>query len=217
MDRVLKEGSITKKAKKIILGITMVAVFLGVIFFVINISLYSADSNKYIYNYYLGGFEYSPDLLNRSGFYLCYYIDFWEFPYAYIGLSFCVVAICFLFTFLMMKKMQITITDKRVCGKTYFGRSVDLPMDSISAVGSSWFNGIAVSTSSGKVSFLFIENSKGIRELLCQLLIDRQGKPQSVIPNKSNADELKKYKELFDSGIITQEEFDAKKKQLLNL
>ena len=30
-------------------------------------------------------------------------------------------------------------------------------------------------------------------------------------------DELKKYKELLDSGIITQEEFDAKKKQLLGL
>ena len=33
----------------------------------------------------------------------------------------------------------------------------------------------------------------------------------------SNADELKKYKELLDEGIISQEEFDAKKKQLLNL
>ena len=33
----------------------------------------------------------------------------------------------------------------------------------------------------------------------------------------SNADELKKYKELFDGGVITQEEFDAKKKQLLGL
>ena len=33
----------------------------------------------------------------------------------------------------------------------------------------------------------------------------------------SVTDELKKYKELLDSGIITQEEFDAKKKQLLNL
>ena len=33
----------------------------------------------------------------------------------------------------------------------------------------------------------------------------------------SKADELKKYKELLDSGVITQEEFDAKKKQLLNL
>jgi len=29
--------------------------------------------------------------------------------------------------------------------------------------------------------------------------------------------ELKKYKELLDSGVITQEDFDAKKKQLLNL
>jgi|GEM_PF-1249943 len=33
----------------------------------------------------------------------------------------------------------------------------------------------------------------------------------------SNADELKKFKELLDSGIITQEEFDQKKKQLLGL
>lgn len=31
------------------------------------------------------------------------------------------------------------------------------------------------------------------------------------------ADELKKYKELLDSGVISQEEFDAKKKQLLGL
>lgn len=33
----------------------------------------------------------------------------------------------------------------------------------------------------------------------------------------SSADELKKYKELLDSGVLTQEEFDAKKAQLLGL
>ena len=33
----------------------------------------------------------------------------------------------------------------------------------------------------------------------------------------SSADEIKKYKELADSGVITQEEFEKKKKQLLNL
>lgn len=33
----------------------------------------------------------------------------------------------------------------------------------------------------------------------------------------SSADELKKFKELLDSGVITQEEFDAKKKQLLGI
>ena len=33
----------------------------------------------------------------------------------------------------------------------------------------------------------------------------------------SAADELKKFKDLLDIGAITQEEFDAKKKQLLGL
>lgn len=33
----------------------------------------------------------------------------------------------------------------------------------------------------------------------------------------SEADELKKFKDLLDSGVITQEEFDAKKKQILGL
>lgn len=38
-----------------------------------------------------------------------------------------------------------------------------------------------------------------------------------VVAPISNADELKKYKELLDMGVITQEEFDAKKKQILGL
>ena len=37
------------------------------------------------------------------------------------------------------------------------------------------------------------------------------GKPRDVV------EELKRYKDLLDSGILTQEEFDAKKKQLLGL
>lgn len=41
--------------------------------------------------------------------------------------------------------------------------------------------------------------------------------PAPVVQATSNADELKKYKDLLDSGVITQEEFDAKKKQLLGL
>ena len=42
-------------------------------------------------------------------------------------------------------------------------------------------------------------------------------KSGAVIQQASAADELKKFKELLDMGIITQEEFDAKKKQLLGL
>ena len=33
----------------------------------------------------------------------------------------------------------------------------------------------------------------------------------------SSVEDLKKYKELLDTGVISQEEFDAKKKQLLGI
>ena len=42
-------------------------------------------------------------------------------------------------------------------------------------------------------------------------------KSAAAIQQTSAADELKKFKELLDMGVITQEEFDAKKKQLLGL
>ena len=38
-----------------------------------------------------------------------------------------------------------------------------------------------------------------------------------IYTNTSNADELKKYADLRDQGIITEEEFQAKKKKLLDL
>lgn len=45
----------------------------------------------------------------------------------------------------------------------------------------------------------------------------RQTKSQPVQAALSPAEELRKFKELLDMGIVTQEEFDAKKKQLLGL
>ncbi|MBR0446507.1 MAG: SHOCT domain-containing protein [Oscillospiraceae bacterium] len=44
-----------------------------------------------------------------------------------------------------------------------------------------------------------------------------QNKNSSKKPSTSNIDELLKLKELHDSGVITKEEFDEKKKQLLGL
>ena len=51
-------------------------------------------------------------------------------------------------------------------------------------------------------------------------VVPKEEKQPQIINNiqeKSSADELKKFKDLLDSGIITQEEFDEKKKQLLGL
>ena len=117
--------------------------------------------------------------------------------------------------------MQLTVTDKRVYGKATFGKRVDLPIDSISAVGTSALWGIDVGTSSGRIHFKLVKNKDKIHSELSKLLMERQhSEKQNNIPlnnSTSNADELKKYKELLDGGVITQEEFDAKKKQLLGL
>ena len=119
-------------------------------------------------------------------------------------------------------KTSITVTDKRVFGTTTFGKRVDLPFDSISAIGMSAFKGIAIGTSSGKISFKGIGNRDEIHSTINQQLVNRQSQAKNIPSAKqeilpSNADELKKYKDLLDSGVITQEEFDAKKKQILGL
>ena len=61
-------------------------------------------------------------------------------------------------------------------------------------------------------------NSKDVKELTEEEFKAIQSRNNtSAAPALSTADELKKFKELLDAGIITQEEFDAKKKQLLGL
>ena len=131
------------------------------------------------------------------------------------------VFLIFLIFYFAIKKCELTITDKRAYGIAIFGKRVDLPVDSISAVGTSLFNGIAIATSSGRISFIGISNRNDIHKALSDLLINRQNKsalaPSQVSAAQSDADELKKFKELLDQGIITQEEFDAKKKELLGL
>ena len=119
-----------------------------------------------------------------------------------------------------IKSCELTITDKRAYGKAIFGRRVDLPMDLISAVGYSMFNGIGISTSSGSIKFAFIKNRDAIQKVLSEQLVERQSisknKAEQNIEKNTTIEELKQYKELLDNGVITQEEFEQKKSQLLN-
>ena len=141
--------------------------------------------------------------------------DVWRFGFwGLIGLGLiCLIIYAWLYSY------ELTVTDKRIYGKTAFGIRVDLPADSISAIGTSWLKSIVVATSSGKISFLLIKNRDEIHKSVSNLIINRQNRStadSSPTPT-INTDELKKYKELLDMGVITQEEFDAKKKQLLGL
>ncbi len=134
-------------------------------------------------------------------------------------LVFAVLTVVF---FVWMSGCSITVTNKRVYGVGAFRKRVDLPFDMISAVGSGPLKSVSVATSSGKIAFWFVQNKDEVFKAITDCLIERQSKqstPATISQEapQSNADELKKYKELLDSGVITQEEFDAKKKQLLGL
>ena len=131
-------------------------------------------------------------------------------------LPFGVIFIFSLLRYLYARKMHIVVSDKRVYGESVFGRKVDLPIDSISAIGKKWFKGIGVATSAGKIVFFGFKNRDEIYETVSNLLVKRQSANQAMNTTQSSADELSKYKKLLDDGVISQEEFDAKKKQLLD-
>ena len=80
---------------------------------------------------------------------------------------------------------------------------------------------IAVSTSSGLTKFALIGNYVEIGNVLSAMINERQENTVKVENNinasNSNMEDIVKLKNLLDMGIITQEEFDAKKKQLLGL
>lgn len=137
-----------------------------------------------------------------------------------IDITLIILNILLILYYFYIAKMEIIVTNIRVFGKKAFGKRVDLPIDSISAIGTSFLYGVDIGTSSGKIHFKGIINNNEIHQTISKLLNERQNKKSeqtSSTNNISNTDELKKYKELLDTGVITQEEFEAKKKQLLGL
>lgn len=128
--------------------------------------------------------------------------------------------VCSFLLYWFMCHCTLTITNRRAIGKASFGKSVDLPINQISAIGLGWFGRLSIATSSGRLHFWLVDNRQEVYSELSELIGKVQGEVsplQGTQGSNSSADELKKFKDLLDSGVITQEEFDAKKKQLLGL
>lgn len=188
-------------------------VITAIIVFILHMSIYKPAYDAKYELWYDGDAEEAAEYARE----LCGYI-LWLTDVIPIATSLLCYGIFFLVNFFM----EMVVTDKRVYEKTYFGRRVDLPVDSISSVGSAWFKGISVATSSGRLTFTFIKNAREIHETIRELLIIRQEEKKqkdSMLETtpQSSADAIKEYKALFDEGIITQEEFEAKKKQILGM
>ena len=154
-------------------------------------------------------------------------LEFGRYDTQWIGIfiySGIFVVIMALLAYFSMRNCDISVTNQRVIGKANWGKRVDLPISQISAIGQGMFSSLTISTSSGRIRFRCLEKRNEVFNELSNLVKNYQisqgntnSHEQTPVGGTSNADELKKYKELLDCGVISQEEFEAKKKQILGL
>lgn len=165
------------------------------------------------------GFDYFLSCIRPDSMFDNWHFTDWQWG----RIAFVVSILVAIIVYWGLKKYELTVTNKRVYGKVIFGKRVDIPLDSVSTVATTAFwKGVTVASSSGRINFVLIKNRLEIYDVINNLLIERQKhseiiEPKEPVARNGNVEELKQYKELLDSGVITQEEFDAKKKQLLNL
>lgn len=77
--------------------------------------------------------------------------------------------------FFYVRKCEIGVTNKRIYGKAAFGTRITLPIDRISAVGTTrLLKGIFVSSPSGNIKFFYISNAEKIYTIICNILINRK-------------------------------------------
>ena len=116
----------------------------------------------------------------------------------------------FLFLSLMV---NITITNKKIFGFTSKYTKVSVPIENIKSV--SLINPYSISLKTSTGEFIYIFNGfKNAPELVKTM---EKMMPNNNEQSEKDLDLLKKYKDLLDSGVITQLEFDTKKKEILKL
>lgn len=85
-----------------------------------------------------------------------------------------ILAILFAILYFAIAKCSISITTSRVHGYAVFGKRVDLPVVSISAVSTGSFDSITIVTSTETIKFFGISNKNELCEHISKLLADCQ-------------------------------------------
>lgn len=113
------------------------------------------------------------------------------------------------------EKCEITVTGQRIYGKLSQGEEVSFLLNQVLDVRTNSFDGISINTQGGVKSFYCFENRTEIVNAIVSLLSGSRQTNNN--DSKNEAEKLKELKELLDSNIISQEEFDKKKKEILGI
>ena len=209
-----------QKNKPALITIIVGVVLLLASFLVASYVFENCDGYEY-FGYGYGGWYYWCVIYDTFGeFFTAEFFNF-DCYYGYMIMLGVVALIVGIIMKSNTEKCEITVTNEAISGKLPHGKTVHIPLNQITAINRSSFNGVSI-TSIGNVSnFHCIENREEVMKAISYLLANPQqssAQPaQSASANDSEAEQLKRLKDLLDSGVLTQEEFDAKKKQILGL
>lgn len=190
--------------------------------------------NKRVYSKYTDLDPYYPDDAVRVEF--CEYGEAWIAVLITIGIFIVPISIIIIQKFIA-KRCSLELNEKTINGqrKRLFSKAkLDLPIDKIDSimVKKSLYNTltggktIAIRTASGLIKFPWVHNADEfvditlakMEEYKQTMKDDNQALISAVASNSggSAADKIKELKGLLDEGIISQEDFERKKKELID-
>lgn len=237
-DEILIKGKVNAKtrSKLLISVIILLAICISIALY---LTFTEFDAKRYYGGYWSEGFYHyitmnGWEVVSDTFFDTHDYVPLWENEMicstsVMILFASLLASIVLFIIYLKVSKCSIEITENNVRGKTYFGRDVVLPIYKISSFSTKKrFSKILIATSSTvTIDFALVENYEEVGQVLSQLVGKKQqstqasatpAQPKAKGVSAENAPEmLARYKALLDSGAITEEEYNAKKKELLGL
>lgn len=162
---------------------------------------------------------YGSMYLQHSNYFSYIFGEFF-IVYTLVMLSIILIVAVFIAYRLTDKKMSLSIKNDMIICQNAVGKTKQLLLNDVKSVESAPFSGLKIKSTGVNYTICYLENANEIRDYLVKRMsnIATAERPKEKYDDISSEIEgLEKYKNLLDQGIITQEEFDAKKKQLLGL
>lgn len=211
---------------KIAIIIVIVGIVIALVSFIV--ACYTFDNGRGEYYYFLTARVY---YVKYRIIYDYNFMDFYisEFfsgcIYGYMLILGIVITIVGILIEVNTEKCEIVVTNEAISGKLPHGKRVSIPLNQIIAINPSSFEGISISSIGNVSKFHCFKNRDEVIKAIAYLLANQQQvtihttQPMVSVTTEANGEveQLKGLKELLDAGILTQEEFDEKKKQILGL
>lgn len=232
-EKVLIKSVISKKTRGVLLGATFVVLAIALVFFVsafregfreyADAHIRRVQGEKGLYECLVCA---DGEAFKRSDWSVFKHIwkhhlsdvRWWAYGVHFFFLHwiFLALAIVGIVGCALLPRCTITVTESTIAGRTWWGRKVFLPMTMVSAYAThKLFSRMVITTASGEISFFGIGNTKEIAEVL-RVVTETRSEGTEEKTKFGDADELRKWNDLLLDGIITQDEFDAKKKEILS-